>query len=56
MADMSTLEVEADVSESSLAKVEVGQPAEIALDALPEVRFSGRISRMVRRSIGPRRR
>ena len=47
MADMSTLEVEADVSESSLAKVEVGQPAEIALDALPEVRFSGRISRMV---------
>ena len=35
MADMSTLEVEADVSESSLAKVKVGQPAEIVLDALP---------------------
>ena len=29
MADMSTLEVEADVSESSLAKIKVGQPAEI---------------------------
>ena len=47
MADMSTLEVEADVSESSLSKVSVGQPAEITLDALPDARFRGRISRMV---------
>ncbi len=47
MADMSTLEVEADVSESSLAKIKVGQPCEITLDALPDVRFKGRISRMV---------
>jgi RND family efflux transporter MFP subunit len=47
MADMSTLEVEADVSEASLAKVKVGQPAEILLDALPDSRFRGRISRMV---------
>ena len=47
MADMSTLEVEADVAESSLAKIKVGQPAEIVLDALPDSRFRGRISRMV---------
>lgn len=47
MADMTTLEVEADVSESSLAKVAVGQPAEIVLDALPDDRFIGRIGRMV---------
>jgi len=47
MADMSTLEVEADVSESSLAKIKVGQPAEIVLDALPDTRFRGRINRMV---------
>ena len=47
MADLSTLEVEADVSESSLAKVKVGQPCEITLDALPDARFRGRISRMV---------
>ncbi len=47
MADMSTLEVEADVSEASLAKVRVGQPCEITLDALPDERFRGRISRMV---------
>ena len=35
------------MSESSLSKVRVGQPAEILLDALPDVRFRGRISRMV---------
>jgi RND family efflux transporter MFP subunit len=47
IADMTTLEVEADVSESSLSKVSVGQAAEIMLDALPDTRFRGRISRMV---------
>ena len=47
MADMSTLEVEADVAESSLSKISVGQPAEIVLDALPDTRFRGRISRIV---------
>ena len=47
MADMSTLEVEADVSESSLAKIKVGQPCEITLDALPDARFRGRVGRMV---------
>jgi RND family efflux transporter MFP subunit len=47
MADMSTLEVEADVSESSLSKISVGQPTEITLDALPDLRFAGTVSRMV---------
>ncbi len=47
IADMSTLEVEADVAESSLSKIAVGQPAEILLDALPDTRFRGRISRIV---------
>ena len=47
MADLSTLEVEADVSESSLSKIAVGQPCEILLDALPDTRFSGSVSRMV---------
>jgi RND family efflux transporter MFP subunit len=47
MADMSTLEVEADVSEASLSKVKAGQPCEIVLDALPDIRFRGVISRMV---------
>ncbi len=47
MADMSTLEVEADVSESNLSKVSVGQACEIQLDALPEARFEGVVRRMV---------
>ena len=47
MADMTTLEVEADVSESSLSKVHIGQPVEIQLDALPEKRFRGEVSRTV---------
>ena len=47
MADMSTLEVEADVSEGSLSKIKVGMPAEVTLDALPNDRFRGRISRTV---------
>jgi HlyD family secretion protein len=47
MADLSTLEVEADVSEASLSKIQVNQPCEIVLDALPDTRFSGSVSRMV---------
>jgi RND family efflux transporter MFP subunit len=47
MADMSTLEVEADVSESSLSKISAGQPAEVTLDALPDARFRGTVSRIV---------
>ena len=47
MADMNTLEVEADVSESNLAKVEIEQPCEIQLDALPDVRLRGRVQRVV---------
>lgn len=47
MADMGTLEVEADVSEANLARVKVGQPCEIQLDALPGQRFRGVVQRMV---------
>jgi RND family efflux transporter MFP subunit len=47
IADMSSLEVEADVSESNLQQVRVGQPAVIQLDALPESRFRGEVSTVV---------
>ncbi len=47
MADMSTLEVEADVSEASVGKVKVDQPCEIQLDALPGERFRGSVTRTV---------
>lgn len=47
MADMSTLEVEVDVSESSIAKIKVDQPAEIQLDAFTDLRLAGSVSRIV---------
>lgn len=47
MADMSTLEVEADVSEANLSQVNVGQPVEVQLDALPGMRFRGVVNRVV---------
>ena len=47
MADMGTLEVEADVSESNVARIKADQPVEITLDALPEMRFRGSVSRIV---------
>lgn len=47
MADMTTLEVEADVSESNLSQVRIGQPVEIQLDALPDKRFRGEVNRTV---------
>jgi RND family efflux transporter MFP subunit len=39
MADLNTLQVEADVSESNLMKVRLEQPCEIQLDAIPDERF-----------------
>jgi RND family efflux transporter MFP subunit len=47
IADMSSLEVEADVSESNLSQIRIGQPCEIQLDALPELRFRGEIHMIV---------
>ena len=47
IADMTTLEVEADVSENSLSKVSVDMPVEIQLDAFPDLRLLGRVSRIV---------
>lgn len=47
IADMSTLEVEADVAESSLSRIKVGQPCEIQLDAVPDTRFASVVNRIV---------
>ena len=47
MADLRTLEVEADVSESNVARIKPEQPVEITLDALPELRLRGNVSRIV---------
>jgi RND family efflux transporter MFP subunit len=47
IADMETLEVEADVAESNIAKITVNQPCELQLDALPNLRLAGQVSRIV---------
>jgi len=43
IADLHDLEVQADVSESQYAKVRVGTPSEILLDAFPDKRFRGEV-------------
>jgi RND family efflux transporter MFP subunit len=47
IADMSSLQVEVDVSESNLGGVKVGQPCEIQLDAIPDARFRGAVHMIV---------
>jgi RND family efflux transporter MFP subunit len=44
IADFTTLQVEADVSESQVAKLTMGTPAEIALDAFPDRRFRAKVA------------
>jgi RND family efflux transporter MFP subunit len=47
MADLTSLMVEADVSEANLDRVRVGQPCEISLDAIPDKRFPGQVHMIV---------
>ncbi|ODS33171.1 MAG: AcrA/AcrE family multidrug efflux protein [Candidatus Scalindua rubra] len=47
IADMDSLQVEADVSESNIKQVKTGQPCEIQLDALPNERFRGEVHMIV---------
>jgi len=47
IADMSSLQVEVDVSETSITTIRVGQPCDIQLDALPDARFRGEVHAIV---------
>ena len=47
IADLGSLQVEADVSESNLGLIKAGQPCEIQLDAIPDARFPGVIHMIV---------
>ena len=47
IADMDSLQVEADVSETNLSLVKAGQPCEIQLDALPDTRLKGEVHTIV---------
>ena len=47
IADMTSLQVEADVSESNIEHIKPDQPCEITLDAYPEVRYQGYVAKIV---------
>jgi RND family efflux transporter MFP subunit len=47
IADMSSLEVEADVSESNIDKISYKQTCEIILDAYPDKRYKGFVNKIV---------
>jgi RND family efflux transporter MFP subunit len=47
IADMSSLEVEADVSEANITRVSPDQSCEITLDAYPQQRYPGVVSKIV---------
>lgn len=47
LADMTSLEVEADVSESNIQRVRVGNGTQIVLDAYPGTRYRGRVKKIV---------
>jgi RND family efflux transporter MFP subunit len=47
IADMRSLEVEADVSEANIERIVPDQPCEITLDAYPEVRYRGFVAKIV---------
>lgn len=47
IADMSSLEVEADVSEANITRVSARQNCEIALDAYPQRRYPGYVAKIV---------
>ena len=47
IADMNSLQVEVDVSETSITAIRTGQPCDIQLDALPNQRFRGEVYTIV---------
>ncbi len=47
IADLRSLQVEADVAESNLEAISAGQPCEIVLDAYPDARYPGLVAKIV---------
>jgi RND family efflux transporter MFP subunit len=47
LADMATLEVEADVSESNVAKLRNGQPAEVSVEAFPDRNYRAALRQVI---------
>lgn len=47
IVDLSSLEMEADINEQNVAKLSIGQPAEVALDAYPDRPYKARLRQIV---------
>ncbi len=47
LADLATLEVEADVAEANVAKVSSGQPAEVTVEAIPDRRYKAVLRQVI---------
>ena len=47
LADLEHLEVEADITETLVSKVTIGQPALVEVDAIPDKRFRGKLRQIV---------
>jgi RND family efflux transporter MFP subunit len=47
LADLQTLEVEADVAEANVAKVGGGQPAEVTVEAIPDRRYKAVLRQVI---------
>jgi len=47
LADLATLEVEADVAEANVAKVANGQPAEVTVEAIPDRRYQAVLRQVI---------
>ncbi|HVS65525.1 MAG TPA: efflux RND transporter periplasmic adaptor subunit [Thermoanaerobaculia bacterium] len=47
IADPSSLEIEADINESYISKLELGQPTSIKVDAVPDATYHGRLRQIV---------
>ena len=47
IADPTSLEVEADINESYIARIELGQPASIRVDAVPDHEYTGSLRQIV---------
>jgi HlyD family secretion protein len=47
LADLATLEVEADVAEANVAKIGNGQPAEVTVEAIPDRRYKSVLRQVI---------
>jgi RND family efflux transporter MFP subunit len=47
LADLATLEVEADVAEANVAKIGNGQPAEVSVEAIPDRRYKAVLRQVI---------